>query len=101
MASVFGLFFTLIGVYVILQCMFLYLPFTYPQYAASLFAANDFARSGLAAAAIMFSRPMFLNIGINWGVSLLGFLTIACIVFLYLLYWKGGVLRARSKFAVK
>jgi MFS transporter, DHA1 family, multidrug resistance protein len=89
---VFGLFFTLMGTYVILQCMLLYLPFTYPQYAASLFAANDFARSGLAAAAVMFSRPMFINLGIDWGVSLLGFATIVCIFLLYLLYWKGAAL---------
>jgi len=38
------------GMIVILQCMYLYLPFEYPAYAVSIFAGNDFARSVLAAA---------------------------------------------------
>jgi len=62
----------MIGVFVIIQCMLIYLPFTYPQYAGSLFASNSFARSSFAAAAILFSRPMFLRLGVNGGVSLLG-----------------------------
>ena len=47
-----------IGVFVLMQCIFVYLPLVYPQYAASLFAGNDFARSCIAFAAVMFSRPM-------------------------------------------
>jgi DHA1 family multidrug resistance protein-like MFS transporter len=34
-----------------MQCIFVYLPFVYPQYSASLFAGNDAARSFLAFAA--------------------------------------------------
>jgi MFS transporter, DHA1 family, multidrug resistance protein len=83
-----------------MQCMFLYLPFTYPQHSASLFAANDLARSAFAAGAIMFSRSMFMNLGVPAGVSLLGGLTIVCIAGIFCLYWFGAKLRARSKFAV-
>jgi DHA1 family multidrug resistance protein-like MFS transporter len=89
------------GTYIVFQSIFLYLPFTYPQYSASLFAANDFARSTLAAAAILFSRPMFLRLGVSWGVSLLAFLTILCTVGIYVLFWFGANLRARSRFASK
>lgn len=83
------------------QCVFMYLPLSYPQYAASLFAGNDFARSTLAAAAILFSRPMFQNLGIGPGTSLLGALTACCIVGIFILFFYGDKLRARSKFAAK
>ncbi|KAF8863389.1 MFS general substrate transporter [Acephala macrosclerotiorum] len=88
------------GTYLIIQSIFLYLPFTYPKYSASLFAANDLARSTLAAGAILFSRPLFLNLGVAGGVSLLGGLTIVCAFLLYLLYRYGAVLRAKSRFAM-
>jgi DHA1 family multidrug resistance protein-like MFS transporter len=89
------------GTYVVFQSIFLYLPFTYPQYSASLFAANDFARSTLAAAAILFSRPMFLKLGVDGGVGLLAGLTVICIAGIYVLFWYGDKLRARSRFATK
>jgi DHA1 family multidrug resistance protein-like MFS transporter len=53
---------------------------SYPQYAASLFAGNDFCRSLFAFGSILFSRPMYLNIGIGQGVSLLGGLSVMGIV---------------------
>ena len=36
--------------FLIFQCVFVYLPLSYPKYAASLFAANDLSRSMFAAA---------------------------------------------------
>jgi MFS transporter, DHA1 family, multidrug resistance protein len=81
-------------------CMFLYLPFTYPQYSASFFTANDLAHSAFAAGAIMFSRPMIINLGVPDGVSLLGGLTIVCIGGIFRLYWFGAKLGARSKLAM-
>lgn len=89
------------GVYIVLQSIFLYLPFTYPQYSASLFAANDFARSTLAAAAILFSRPLFLGLGVDGGVGLLAGLTVVCIVGIYILFFYGESLRKRSRFAAQ
>jgi DHA1 family multidrug resistance protein-like MFS transporter len=94
---------------------------SYPQYAASLFAGNDFCRSLFAFGTILFSRPMYLNLGIGRGVSLLGGLSVMGIVSLFLdeltneglfnadlhhqfgiwaLYFYGAKLRARSKFAM-
>jgi DHA1 family multidrug resistance protein-like MFS transporter len=89
------------GTFVVFQSIFMYLPFTYPQYSASLFAPNDFARSTLAAAAILFSRYMFLRLGIDGGVGLLGGLTVLYITSIYILFWYGDKLRARSRFASK
>lgn len=77
----------------------MYLPFTYPKYAASLFAANDLARSSFAFASILFARPMFLALGVSGGVSLLGGLTILCIGGIFIMYFFGASLRARSSFA--
>ena len=42
-----------------MQCIFVYLPLVYPQFAASLFAGNDAARSFLAFAAVMFGKTFF------------------------------------------
>lgn len=85
----------------LMQVIFFYLPLVYPQYAASLFAGNDFARSSLAFAAVMFSRPMFLGMGVGPGVSLLAAMTAVCIVGIFVLYFYGENLRARSRFAAK
>ncbi|KAI9837885.1 MAG: hypothetical protein M1838_004721 [Thelocarpon superellum] len=90
-----------VGVFIILQCIFIYLPLTYPQYAASLFAANDFCRSSLAAAAIIFAHPLYANLGVGKGLSILASLTCACIGGIFILFFYGKALRARSRFTVK
>ena len=79
-ASVIGITIYACSVYIILQCVFVYIPMSYPQYAASLFASNDFCRSAFAFGAILYSRAMFLNLGIGQGVSLLGGLSVLGIV---------------------
>ncbi|KAK9235500.1 major facilitator superfamily domain-containing protein [Lipomyces kononenkoae] len=86
--------------FIILQCIFVYLPLSYPTYAASLFAANDFCRSAFAAGNILFATPMYLNLGIGRGISLLGGLSVLGIVGMFILYFYGANLRARSKFAL-
>ena len=90
-----------VGIFLVIQCFFIYLPMSYPVYAASLFAANDFCRSALAAAAILFADPLFAHLGVARGVSLLAGLTCGCIAGIWLLYFYGAKLRARSKFTIK
>jgi DHA1 family multidrug resistance protein-like MFS transporter len=87
------------GIFVILQCIFLYLPFGYPQYVASLFAGNDFARSTLAAGTTHFAQPLYHNLGVARGISVLAGLTVGCIGGLFLLWRFGATLRASSRFA--
>ncbi|KAI5289716.1 hypothetical protein KEM54_003368 [Ascosphaera aggregata] len=72
-----------------MQSIFMYLPVSYPQYAASLFGMNDFVRSAFAFCTIMFSRDMFLNLGIARGVSLLGGLSVFGIFGMWTLYFYG------------
>ncbi|CAG8098256.1 unnamed protein product [Penicillium olsonii] len=57
------------GLITMYQCVFMYLPLAYPQYAASLFAGNDFVRSAMAGGAVLFGRPLFANLGVGKGVS--------------------------------
>jgi DHA1 family multidrug resistance protein-like MFS transporter len=88
-------------VFILMQCVFLYVPACYPHYAASVFAATDFMRSAFACGAVMFSRPLYLNLGVGPGCSLLAGLTVVCAVGVHLLYRFGEALRMRSKFEEK
>lgn len=99
--SCIGIVITTIGIFLIIQCIFLYLPLSYPQYAASLFAGNDFTRSAMAAGSIHFSYPMFHNLGVDKGVTLLAGLTVGCSAGVYVLYFFGEKLRAKSRFAAQ
>ncbi|KAI0014491.1 MFS general substrate transporter [Xylariaceae sp. FL0662B] len=96
---VLGLLANFICIFVAFQCMMFYISRCYPKYSASLFAANGFARSSFAAGSILFSKPMYERIGIDWGVSLLGGLSILCSGGMIFLYYFGDRLRARSRFA--
>jgi MFS transporter, DHA1 family, multidrug resistance protein len=87
-------------VFVVMQCIFVYVPLSYPQYAASLFAGNDFLRSALACGSILFARPLFINLGVARGVSLLAGLSVIGIIGMFCLWIFGAKLRARSRFAV-
>ncbi len=88
-----------IGHFWVMQSLFIYIPFSYPQYAASLFAGNSIWRSGVAGGAVVFSRPLFINLGVHKGVTLLAGLSVAGILGTVAIYTFGKRLRARSKFA--
>ncbi len=98
-ASVIGITIYAATVFVVMQCIFVYVPLSYPQYAASLFAGNDFFRSALACGSILFARPLFINLGVGKGTSLLAGLSTLGIIGMFTLYFTGAKLRARSKFA--
>ena len=78
----------------------MYLPLSYPQYAASLFAANDLCRSSLAAGAVLFGNPLYENLGVGKGISILGGIMCGGILGIWALWYYGAALRARSKFAL-
>jgi DHA1 family multidrug resistance protein-like MFS transporter len=87
------------GMFWILQALFVYIPFSYPKYAASLFAGNDISRAATAAGCIQFARPLFINLGVHKGVTVLAGLSIIGIPGTIAIYAYGKQLRARSKFA--
>ena len=88
-----------LGTFLILQCIFVYVPLSYPKFAASLFAGNDLTRSTLAAASVLYARPLFVNLGVDKGVSVLAGISVLGSAGMIGLYYKGAKLRARSKFA--
>ena len=87
--------------FIIFQCVFVYLPLSYPQYAASLFAGNGLFRAAFAAGCVVFSRPMFITLGVGGGVSLLAGLAVIGVAGMFGLWKFGAGLRARSTFAAK
>lgn len=89
-----------IGAFVLFQCIFMYLPLTYPQYAASLFAANDLCRAMMAAGCIIWAYPLYVNLGIGRGISLLGGLLVGGVGGIWCLWYWGAKLRAKSSFAM-
>ncbi|KAH7364825.1 major facilitator superfamily domain-containing protein [Rhexocercosporidium sp. MPI-PUGE-AT-0058] len=89
-----------IGTFLILQSIFVYVPLSYPQYAASLFAGNDLVRSAMAAGSILYARPLFVNLGVGKGISVLAGLSTLGIFGMVAIYLTGAKLRARSKFAL-
>ena len=93
-----GIFIFAFSTFFIFQALICYVPLSYPRYVASLFAANDCARSLLAAGFVQFSRQMYLTLSIDKGVGLVAGLSLVGIVGMYGLYYKGAWLRARSKF---
>lgn len=98
-ACVIGVVITVMSNFWIFQSVFIYLPMSYPRYAASLFAANDLCRSAFAAGCILFARPMFLNLGIGGGVSLLAGLACLGVLGMFCLWKYGAWLRSKSSFA--
>lgn len=80
-----------------------YMVAAYGPYSASATGGNGFARDLLAGIATMYATPMYNNIGnryhLQWASTLLGFLAILVAIPIYIFYWKGPKIRARSKFA--
>lgn len=95
-----GIFIFAMTSFIFFQCIICYLGLAYPDYVASLFAGNDFARSMTAAAFIMFSTPMYEDLGIGRGVSLLAGISIIGPLGLHYLYSYGKWMRSKSRFAV-
>ncbi|THC92778.1 hypothetical protein EYZ11_007739 [Aspergillus tanneri] len=87
------------GMTLVMQSIFGYIAMAYPPYSASLFAMNDFARSTLAFAAILWSGPLYENLGVARGTTLIAGLTGGCILGMYGFYYCGPWLRKRSRFA--
>ncbi|KAF2719519.1 MFS transporter [Polychaeton citri CBS 116435] len=98
-ASIIGIAVFGVSAFVLFQCIFMYLPLSYPQYAASLFASNDLYRSCWAAGSIIYGHPLFVNLGVGNGVSVLAGLSILGVAGMWALWYFGASLRARSKFA--
>ncbi|KAF8005248.1 hypothetical protein HF325_000705 [Metschnikowia pulcherrima] len=80
-----------------------YMVAAYGSFSASATGGNGFARNFLAGIAATYAEPMYHNIGkshqMQWASTLLGALAVLVMIPIYVFYWKGPEIRARSKFA--
>ncbi|OJK04904.1 hypothetical protein ASPACDRAFT_1851863 [Aspergillus aculeatus ATCC 16872] len=80
-----------------------YMVAAYGEYSASATGGNGFARDLLAGLSAMYATPMYTNIGgrfhLQWASTILGCLAVLVTIPIYIFYWKGPEIRARSKFA--
>jgi MFS family permease len=80
-----------------------YMVAAYGEYSASATGGNGFARDFLAGISAMYATPMYSNIGgkfhLQWASTILGVLSLLVTIPIYIFYWKGPVIRERSKFA--
>jgi DHA1 family multidrug resistance protein-like MFS transporter len=86
-----------VGSLLLFNAVLNYLGDAYPEYAASVFAGNDFMRSGFGAGFPLFAAAMYDNLGVGWASSLLGFLSIVFIPIPFVLYFYGERIRKASK----
>ncbi|KAH9477538.1 Caffeine resistance protein 5 [Psilocybe cubensis] len=86
------------GLFLLFQSVLVYLPSSYPKYAASILAGNDLFRSTVAGCFPLFGTPLYHRLTIGGGCSMLAGLSIALIPGLWILYKYGDRLRARSKY---
>lgn len=80
-----------------------YMVAAYGSYSASATGGNGFSRDLLAGISAMYARPMYSNIGgrlhLQWASTILGVLALFVTIPIYVFYWKGPQIRAKSKFA--
>ena len=93
-AAVFGM-----GVFFNFTSIFSYLIDGYRLYAASAMAANSLMRSYMAGIFPLFTRYMFLRLGVNWAAFLLAMLCVVMIPIPFIFNRYGATLRAKSPYA--
>jgi DHA1 family multidrug resistance protein-like MFS transporter len=87
------------GLFLLFQSVLVYLPLSYPKYAASVLAGNGLFRASVGGSFPLFGKALYTQLTIGGGASLLAGLSIVLIPGLWALYRYGGWLRARSRFA--
>ncbi|KAK1948774.1 major facilitator superfamily transporter [Colletotrichum sublineola] len=80
-----------------------YMVASYGPYSASATGGNGFARDFLAGISAMYAVPLYENIGdsrhTEYASTILACLALMVTIPVYVIYWKGPVIRERSKFA--
>ena len=83
-----------------------YMIASYGPYSASATGGNGFSRDFLAGIAAMYSTPFYSDVGnshakflLEWPTQILAILAIFVTIPIYIFYWKGPIIREKSKFA--
>lgn len=85
------------GFFLIFVALINYLVDAYHQYAASAMAAASCCRSIFGAVLPLAAAPMFRKLGVAWGCSLLGFLSLLMTLIPFAFIRYGSLIRSRSK----
>ena len=85
------------GITVIFVYAVHYLVAAYGRYAASAQVGITVARSVVGATLPLAGPKMYENLGPQWAGSVLGFLFVAVAPIPFVFWWKGGVIRERSR----
>ncbi|GMF05413.1 unnamed protein product [Ambrosiozyma monospora] len=93
-----GIAFTGTGFITIFQGCINYLVDMLPQYSASAIACNTFGRSIFAAAFPLFAKQLFVNLGVHWGGSVIGFIALGMIPIPFYFFKFGKRIREKSIF---
>lgn len=86
-----------VGAFSLFNSVLNYLGDAYPEYAASVFAGNDFFRSSFGAGFPLFANAMYRYLGVGKASSVLGGLSVGFIPIPFLLYFYGERIRRASK----
>lgn len=86
------------GFFLIFVALINYLIDAYHKYAASAMAAASTCRSIFGAILPLAASPMFHHLGVNWGTSLLGFLSLVMTFIPFVFIRYGERIRRRSTF---
>lgn len=88
-----------LGVLLAFQSVIIYLADAYGKNAPAAMAANALIRGAFGSCFPLFGRALFVKLGVDWGNSLLGFISVLFFPIPFLLYRYGRALRARSPLA--
>lgn len=95
-----GTLFVGVGLIAAFMAINTYLVDTFTLYAAAAMAANTVLRSVFGAVFPLFGLQMYGGLGLGWGNSLLGFISLALCAIPWLFYWYGERLRNSTRFKV-
>lgn len=99
------IFSALVGIanYAIYMATIDYMIASYGPYSASATGGNGMSRDFLAGIAAMYATPFYEVIPgkytLEWPTTILAFIAIFVTIPIYIFYWKGPTIRAKSKFA--
>ncbi len=86
------------GYITIFQGCLNYLVDCFPHYAASAIAANTFLRSIFAATFPLFAKQLFTNLGVHWGASVIGFISIGMLPIPFYFFKNGARIRIKNPY---
>ena len=96
-----GTVFAGIGINTLMMCVATYFIDANPRYEASATAASTAVRSLIGAVVPLFGRSMYEAMGLGWGTSLLGFLTLALAPLPWFFFQYGEKIRTNPRFQPK